>query len=78
MQELDLEGLKCPLPVLKIQKALASLAEGESVSVLVTDPMAAIDVPHFCNEKGHHLQASEQLEGGRLHFIIKKGGGKAK
>ncbi len=52
---IDVRGLKCPWPVLRTSKQLASLPAGARVVVLATDPMAAIDIPHFCNENGHIL-----------------------
>lgn len=52
---IDVRGLKCPLPVLKTAKRMSSLAAGARVIVLTTDPMAAIDIPHFCRETGHRL-----------------------
>ena len=71
--ELDLIGLKCPLPVLKTQKALASMTAGDRLSVTTSDPMAAIDLPHFCNEKGHLLLDMIQLTGDQMRFEIQKG-----
>ncbi len=52
---LDLSGLLCPLPVLKAGKVLAAMATGEVLRVIATDPMSAIDMPHFCAEQGHTL-----------------------
>ncbi|MTH98217.1 sulfurtransferase TusA family protein [Roseibium sp. RKSG952] len=69
---LDLKGLKCPLPVLKTRKALKSLQAGTQVTVLTTDPMAAIDIPHFCSEDGHVLVSSE-MDGEHGRFVIQKG-----
>lgn len=73
MQELDLTGLKCPLPVLKTQKALSSLAKGQCLSVLSTDPMAQIDIPHFCSEKGHILLSTHPSSDEGMRFEIQKG-----
>ncbi|QFT29180.1 sulfurtransferase TusA family protein [Roseibium porphyridii] len=70
---LDLKGLKCPLPVLKTRKALTRLNTGDQLTVLTTDPMAEIDIPHFCQENGHELLAAEKLEGGH-RFQLAKGG----
>jgi len=70
---LDLKGLKCPLPVLKTRKALTRLAAGDRLTVLTTDPMAEIDIPHFCSENGHTLVESERLEDGH-RFLLAKGG----
>ncbi|WP_298816647.1 sulfurtransferase TusA family protein [uncultured Roseibium sp.] len=70
---LDLKGLKCPLPVLKTRKALTRLNSGDQLTVLTTDPMAEIDIPHFCRENGHELLAAEKLEEGH-RFQLAKGG----
>ncbi|MBK6298915.1 MAG: sulfurtransferase TusA family protein [Sphingomonadales bacterium] len=51
--EIDLSGLLCPLPVLKARKRLETLQPGHVLKVIATDPMSAIDMPHFCNEQGH-------------------------
>ena len=68
----DARGLACPLPVLKARKALLAMAPGERLLVEATDPMAAIDIPHFCNEAGHRLVAST-AEDGVHRFLIERG-----
>lgn len=68
----DLRGLKCPLPVLKARKRIASMATGALLEIETTDPMAVIDIPHFCREDGHSLEAASPLEGGH-RFLIRKG-----
>lgn len=60
---LDLRGLKCPLPALKLRKVLGRLAHGDVVIVQCTDPMAAIDIPHLLAETGDALLAQERGEG---------------
>jgi tRNA 2-thiouridine synthesizing protein A len=60
------------LPVLKARKALSRLKPGERLLVETSDPMAAIDLPHFCAEAGHKLIASAAKDG--LHrFLIERG-----
>ncbi len=68
----DLRGLKCPLPVLKTKKRLASLPPGATLCVETTDPLAVIDIPHFCNESGHILIETVSTAGGH-RFVIRKG-----
>jgi tRNA 2-thiouridine synthesizing protein A len=68
---LDLSGLLCPLPVLKARKKLETMTSGSELVVLATDPMAAIDMPHFCNEQGHAL-LSQDKSGETLTFRIKR------
>lgn len=73
VRELDLRGLNCPMPVLKTTKALRTMAPGARLVVLASDPLAALDIPHFCQENGHVLEASERA-GAVLRFTIAKGG----
>ena len=68
---LDLKGLKCPLPVLKTRKAMKELASGSQIWVETTDPLAAIDMPNFCQESGHHLLETAENDSG-LRFLIEK------
>ena len=68
---LDLSGLLCPLPVLKARKRLEALASGDVLKVIATDPMSAIDMPHFCNEQGHTLLDQSQ-DAGALTFRIRR------
>ncbi len=68
---LDLSGLLCPLPVLKARKKLMQMKVGEVLHVIATDPMAAVDMPHFCNEQQYDLMRHEKAEA-TLHFWIKK------
>ncbi|HET7714714.1 MAG TPA: sulfurtransferase TusA family protein [Bauldia sp.] len=71
-RHLDLRGLACPLPVLKTRKALLSLGSGRRLLVEASDPLAAIDIPHFCREAGHVLVAAEK-HGDTWVFLIERG-----
>lgn len=68
---LDLSGLLCPLPVLKARKRLEAMQSGHVLKVIATDPMSAIDMPHFCSEQGHTL-LDHQQEGEALIFRIRR------
>jgi tRNA 2-thiouridine synthesizing protein A len=41
---LDVRGLRCPIPLLRARAVLATLAPGEPLTVLATDPEAPIDL----------------------------------
>jgi tRNA 2-thiouridine synthesizing protein A len=69
--ELDLRGMLCPLPVLRARKRLAAMNPGEILKILATDPLAAIDFPHYCAESGHALLATDRL-GDVMIFFIRK------
>lgn len=62
--EIDARGLRCPMPTLKLGKALRQAEAGTEVSLLADDPLARLDVPHFCNEAGAELLGIEDLERG--------------
>ena len=70
--ELDATGLLCPLPVLKLQKIIKSVEKKERIRLITDDPAAVIDVPHFCNEQGHHLIEIFDQNGCNL-FLIERG-----
>jgi tRNA 2-thiouridine synthesizing protein A len=65
---LDLRGLRCPQPVLRAKKALRDVSIGGTLVLECTDPLTAIDVPHFVNQTRHTLSA--QARDGAL-FIFK-------
>lgn len=69
----DLRGLKCPLPVLRTRKKMAGLPAGSMLQVRTTDPLAILDIPHFCTQDGHGLIESAAEENGH-RFLIRKGG----
>jgi tRNA 2-thiouridine synthesizing protein A len=70
--DLDCAGLLCPLPVLRARKRLIAMAPGQVLRVSATDPMAAIDMPHFCAEAGHSL-ISSTAEAGVAIYLIRRG-----
>ncbi|WP_428982627.1 sulfurtransferase TusA family protein [Roseinatronobacter domitianus] len=71
---LDARGLRCPLPVLRARKALLAMPPGAELRVLADDPVAVVDMPHFCAEAGHDLLSQSDLLGAQL-YVIKRGPG---
>ena len=51
----DARGLVCPAPVIALAKAARGLSEGARVTVLATDPAAAVDVPAWARMRGHRM-----------------------
>jgi tRNA 2-thiouridine synthesizing protein A len=49
----DARGHHCPVPTLRLQRALKSAGPGRRLRLLADDPMARIDVPHFLAAKGY-------------------------
>jgi tRNA 2-thiouridine synthesizing protein A len=73
MIELDLSGLKCPLPVLRTRKALLSMNPGDQLRVICTDPLSGIDVPNLIRELGDTLVHQHQDEKSMIFLITKAG-----
>ncbi len=70
---IDARDLLCPLPVLRLRKALLDLPAGARLILWTTDPMAAVDVPHFCREAGHVISGLRDLGAGVSEFTVERG-----
>lgn len=70
-QVLDLKGLLCPLPVVKLQLAVKKLSTGQIVEGIATDPGVMADIPAWAKTSGNELLSIRQ-EGKEYHFIVKK------
>ena len=72
-ETLDCRGLYCPMPIVKMKKALKGMAEGEAVKILATDPGSKRDFEAFCNKTGDKLLESSE-EDGVFTYVVEKGG----
>lgn len=70
--EVDAVGLLCPLPVLKARKRLLEMSKGQVLRLLASDPMAQIDIPHFCTEAGHDFLGQSNEDEWQV-FLIRRG-----
>ena len=52
---LDTCGYRCPMPVLQAEARLRRMKAGETLLIIADDPIAAIDIPHFCQSAGHEV-----------------------
>lgn len=68
----DARGHRCPVPTLRLRRALETAPPGGRVRLLADDPLARIDVPHFAAQAG--AQVLEQSDAdGALSFLVSKG-----
>ncbi|MGV1009898.1 MAG: sulfurtransferase TusA family protein [Dermatophilaceae bacterium] len=73
--EVDARGLRCPLPVIQLARALDAVPGGQLVRLLATDPAARTDVPAFCRLRGAELlQVSKhgQAPGGHTAYLVRQ------
>ncbi len=59
----DARGHRCPTPSLKLQKAMRDAAPGTRLTLLASDPMARIDVPHLMAGLGGDVVSIDETEG---------------
>ena len=69
--ELDACGLNCPLPILRAKKLLNTMATGEVVRIMATDPGSVKDFEAFAVQTGNKLLGSSKIDG-EFHFTLKK------
>lgn len=59
----DARGHKCPVPSLRLRKALEGQGTGARMTLLATDPMARIDVPFLMQELGGRVVQIDETDG---------------
>ena len=69
---LDCSGLNCPLPILRLSKAIGSVKTGDRIELIATDPGAIKDVQAWTNQTGNTLIESRQ-DAQRYTFVVAKG-----
>ena len=69
--EVDASGLNCPLPLLRLKKALVEMQNGEVVRIIATDPAAHLDFGVFADQSGHTIIEFVQESGKQIFYIQK-------
>ena len=67
----DARGHRCPVPTLRLRRALEDAPAGSRVRLLADDPLARIDVPHFAASAGFTLVETAEVDGA-LSFLVAK------
>ena len=70
--EVDASGLQCPLPLLRLKKALQELESGAVVKVIATDPAAHLDFGVYVEQTGHEMVKFLRITEQQVFFIRKK------
>jgi tRNA 2-thiouridine synthesizing protein A len=69
---IDARGHRCPVPTLRLRRALEAAPAGARLKLLADDPMARIDVPHFLGQVGSELAATGEEAGAAFFIVIKR------
>ncbi len=70
--EVDARGLNCPLPILKAKKALSSLASGQILKVVATDPGSMRDFQAFAKQTGNELLEQQTAASEFIHMLRRR------
>lgn len=70
--EVNAQGLRCPQPILRAKRALATLESGQLLLVTATDSGSLQDFSAFAKQTGNALVEQRTDEAGIHHFIIRR------
>ncbi|MBE0492918.1 MAG: sulfurtransferase TusA family protein [Thiomicrospira sp.] len=62
MFEVDLRGLVCPMPLIRLKKVLVEQRDVAEFKLLLSDRGALKDVPAFCHQAGLDAEVSKDEE----------------
>jgi tRNA 2-thiouridine synthesizing protein A len=68
---LDLQGLLCPIPVVRMAKAIKEVPVGGVIEATATDPGVLADIPAWCKSTGNELLKTGK-EGKVIRFWVKR------
>ena len=68
---MDLKGLPCPMPIVKMSKGIKEVEVGQVVEALTTDPGALADFPAWARTSGNEILKTDQ-DGEVIKFYVKR------
>ncbi len=68
---LDTQGQNCPLPILKVKKAITTVPVGGTLEVLASDPGSVDDFVAFCKQAKHEMVEKSEAAG-VYRFLLKR------
>ena len=69
---LDLQGLRCPEPVMMLRKTIRYMTTGQNLLIIADVPATTRDIPSFCRFMDHRLLHS-QTEQLPYAYLIQNG-----
>jgi len=68
---IDLKGMPCPMPVVKVSKGIKEVEVGQVVEAITTDPGSLADFPAWARTSGNEIVKTEQ-DGKTIKFYIRR------
>jgi tRNA 2-thiouridine synthesizing protein A len=69
--KLDLKGLVCPIPIVKISQAIKTVNVGDVIEAYATDPGVLGDIPAWCKTSGNELVTMERADK-NFRFLVRR------
>jgi TusA-related sulfurtransferase len=69
-QFLDLRGVRCPVPIVRLNTHSKQMASGDSLSFVADDPAFPLDVQAWARRTGYTLSLDPADEAGGFHGSI--------
>ena len=63
MKTFDLSGMRCPMPIVELNRIITAMSDDEQFTVTADDPAFALDVAAWCRRTGHELVDSDTGSG---------------
>ena len=70
-QHVDARGLSCPMPIVKTAQAIKTVASGDLIEVLATDPGSVKDFAAWARTTGNEI-VEQSADGGTFRFVLRK------
>ncbi len=67
--DLDCGGLSCPVPIVRISRAMKELTSGDTLTVTASDPSFQADVEAWVRKMGHHLDSFTESDGSQTAVL---------
>lgn len=69
-EELDCRGLSCPMPIVKVSRAMKVLSAGQTLTVIASDPAFRADLEAWVRKLGHELVSF--ADGAEQRAVVRK------
>jgi tRNA 2-thiouridine synthesizing protein A len=68
-KEMDLKGLACPMPVVKVSKGIKEIEVGQVLRAITSDPGALTDFPAWAKTSGNEIIKTESQDKETAFYI---------
>ena len=69
--KVDASGLSCPLPILRSTQGIKSVASGDLIEVIATDPGSVKDFAAWASSTGNTLVEQDSANG-KFRFVLRR------